>query len=335
MPSLPEPVGRHGPVSAGRLRPRWRTFVRLGCLAAFLGALAWSVRSQWPAVEPLLGRVSPLALSAALVLVLTGIFATFRCWRTILAELGGELPPVAALRVFFLGQLGKYVPGSVWPAMAQMELGRDYQVPERASATAVGVFLLVVVGTGLAVGAVVVPLSGPDALGAFWWLLAVLPLVLVATAPPVLNRLLGLGLRLARRPPLAAPLSTAGLLHAAAWSLAAWLAYGLHIWILAVQLGHAMSLPLLVYATGAFAAAWCAGFLLVLAPAGAGVRAAALVLLLGTVLTRPEATVVAVLSRLLFVVGDLGWAAVALVVGRRRVGPARAGRPRGWSSPPP
>jgi hypothetical protein len=40
-------------------------------------------------------------------------------------------------------------------------------------------------------------------------------------------------------------------------------------------------------------------------------------LLLGGVLTRPEATVVAVLSRLLFVLGDLGWSVVALLAGRR------------------
>jgi glycosyltransferase 2 family protein len=221
--------------------------------------------------------------------------------------------------VFFLGQLGKYVPGSVWPVMAQMELGRDHQVPERASGAAVGVFLLVVVGTGLLVTAAVVPLLGADAVGAFWWLLAMLPLALLAISPPVLNRLLGLGLRLARRPPLPSPLSAARLLRAAGWSLAAWLAYGVQIWILAVQLGVGASPQLLVRATGAFAAAWCAGFVLLVAPAGAGVREAALIVLLGGVMARPEATVVAVLSRLLFVVGDLAWGAVALLVGRRRV----------------
>jgi hypothetical protein len=48
------------------------------------------------------------------------------------------------------------------------------------------------------------------------------------------------------------------------------------------------------------------------------VREAALVLLLGEALTRPQAIVVAVVSRLLFVVGDLGWAAVGLLAGRRR-----------------
>jgi glycosyltransferase 2 family protein len=86
--------------------------------------------------------------------------------------------------------------------------------------------------------------------------------------------------------------------------------------VLAGQLPDAGPL-LLAHATGAFAAAWCAGFLLVVAPAGAGAREAALILLLGGVLTGPQATVVAVVSRLLFVVGDLGWGGVALLAGRR------------------
>jgi hypothetical protein len=32
-------------------------------------------------------------------------------------------------RILFLGQLGKYLPGSVWPVLAQMELGKTYRVP--------------------------------------------------------------------------------------------------------------------------------------------------------------------------------------------------------------
>ena len=180
-----------------------------------------------------------------------------------------------------------------------------------------GVFLLVLVGTGLAVVAAAAPLLGPDAVHAYWWLLAALPLALLVLVPPVLYRLLALVVRLARRPPLPRPLSAGGILRAVAWALVAWVAYGVHVWVLTGQFG-AGGLPLLARTTGAFAVAWCAGFLLVVVPAGAGVREAALVLLLGGVLTRPQATVVAVVSRLLFVVGDLGWAAVGLVAGRRR-----------------
>ena len=302
---------------AGRRPPRWRVVLRAAVLAGFAGALGWALAGQWGVVRPLLGQLSVPSIAAALLAVAAGILATFLCWRAVLADLGGRLPVAAGGRVFFLGQLGKYLPGSLWPVLAQMELGRDHQVPERASGSAVGVFLLILVGTGLGLTTAAAPLLAPDAVHAYWWLLAVLPVALLVTAPPILNRLLGLVMRMARRPPLPAPISARGVLGAAGWALVSWLAYGVHVWVLAGQLAPAGPL-LLARATGAFAAAWCAGFLLVVVPAGAGVREAALILLLGGVLTRPEATVVAVVSRLLFVVGDLGWAAAALVAGRRR-----------------
>jgi uncharacterized membrane protein YbhN (UPF0104 family) len=311
----PELVEGDRRTASVRRPPRWRIVVRLAVLVIFLGALGWALAAQSGAVRPLLGQLSLRSVGVALATVMAGILATFLCWRAVLTNVGGRLPLAAGARVFFVGQLGKYLPGSLWPVMAQMELGRDHHIPERASGAAVGVFLLVVVGTGLAVAAAAAPLLGQDALHAYWWLLAVLPLALLAVVPPVLNRLLTLVMRLARRPPLPAPLSSAGLLRAAGWALLSWLAYGVHVWVLAGALTDAGP-RLLAHATGAFAAAWCAGFLLVVAPAGAGVREAALILLLGGVLTGPQATVVAVVSRLLFVVGDLGWGGVALLAGR-------------------
>jgi hypothetical protein len=82
---------------------------------------------------------------------------------------------------------------------------------------------------------------------------------------------------------------------------------------------------LLLQRIGAFAAAFAGGLLLALAPAGAGVREAALLLLLGSTVTVPVAAV-AVVSRLLFIVGDLAWSAVAVLAARRihhRSGSAR------------
>jgi uncharacterized membrane protein YbhN (UPF0104 family) len=314
--SPPSRKTRQSRLEAVRHLRRWRGLARTVMLAGFVGAVAWALMARWEAVAPALGRISVVSLGAALAAVLAGILATFLCWRAILTDLGGRLPVPAGARLFFLAQLGKYLPGSVWPVMMQMELGRDHQIPERASGLAVGVFLLVVVGTGLAVAAATAPLLGPDAVHTYWWLLAGLPLTLLVTVPPVLNRLVALATRLARRPPMPVPMTTRGLLAAAGWSLASWLAYGVHVWVLAGELGGAGGLPLLARATGAFAAAWCAGFLMLLAPAGAGVREAALLLLLGGVLSGPQATVVAVVSRLLFVIGDIGWCAIALLAVR-------------------
>ncbi len=315
----------------GKLAARWRAILRMVALGSFLVFVALLLRKQWPEVRPLLGQLDPAMIAVATAAVLAGIFATFRSWRAVLADLGFPLPQAAGMRVFFLGQLGKYLPGSVWPVVAQMELGRDYGVAERSAAASAAVAMLLSVGTGLLVAVPTVPLLGHEALASSWWILVALPLALAALAPPVLNRLLALALRLTRRAPLPRSLTLRGVVRSAGWAIAAWAAFGVQVWVLAGQLGAGHGPALLLESTGAFAVAWCAGFLLVVVPAGAGVREAGLIVLLGLVVSTASATVVAVLSRLLFVVGDLGWGAVALLATRHRhrsrADPAAAGEP--------
>jgi glycosyltransferase 2 family protein len=300
---------------------RWRGSVRLVVAGLFLAVMAVVLAGQWRQARPLLGRLSLPVVGAAGGAVLAGIYATFRSWRAALADLGGQLAQAGAMRVFYLGQLGKYLPGSIWPAVTQMRLGRDYRVPPRVSGAAFAVFMLVLVGTGLLVGLPVVPLLGRDAVDEYRWLVLVLPLVALALAPPVLNRAIALALRAIGRPPLPAPLSLAGVLRVAGWALASWLCYGVQVYLLARRLGVEGGALLWLQCTGAFAAAFASGPLLLVVPAGAGVREAALLLLLGSTVTVPVAAVLAVVSRLLFIVGDLTWAGVAVLAARRLLRP--------------
>jgi uncharacterized membrane protein YbhN (UPF0104 family) len=296
---------------------RWRRILRLAVAGLFLAVIAVVLAGQWQEARPLLGRLSVPSVLAAMAAVLTGIYATFLSWRAGLTDLGAPLPLTGGMRVFFLGQLGKYLPGSIWPAVTQMRLGRDYQVPQRASGAAVVVFMLMVVGTGLLVGLPVVPLLGDAATDEYHWLLLVLPLAMLLAAPPVMNRVIAQVLRVARRPAMPSRLSAGGILRVAGWSIVAWLLYGLQVFVLARQLGAEGGWLLLLQCTGAFAVAFASGPLLLVVPAGAGVREAALLLLLGPTITAPRAAVVAVVSRLLFIVGDLAWAGAAALAARR------------------
>jgi hypothetical protein len=296
---------------------RWRSAVRLAVAGLFLAAAVVVLAGQWRQAEPLLDRLSAATLLVSFTLVLAGICATFLAWRAALADLGSAPPPAGALQIFFLGQLGKYLPGSIWPAVTQMRLGRDHQVPQRASGAAFVVFMLLVIGTGLVIGVPVIPLLGGDAVEEYRWLVLALPVAVLAVAPPVLNRVLAVALRMARWQPLPAQVSLAGTLRVAGWLMAAWLAYGAHVYLIARQLGAEGGALLWLQCIGAFAAAFAGGVLLVLVPAGAGVREAALLVLLGPAIGAPRAAVIAVVSRLLFIVGDLTWAALAVVAGRR------------------
>jgi uncharacterized membrane protein YbhN (UPF0104 family) len=92
-----------------------------------------------------------------------------------------------------------------------------------------------------------------------------------------------------------------------------WALFGVHTWALALDLGSANAVDLYLRSTGVFAASWSIGFLLGPLPAGAGPREAAFILLFGATLPTAQATVIALVSRLLITVGDVAWGLFALL----------------------
>ncbi|HWB71663.1 MAG TPA: lysylphosphatidylglycerol synthase domain-containing protein [Egibacteraceae bacterium] len=297
---------------------RPRRVLRMLWLALAAAAVAAAAADQWEEVGPALGALSVGRLAVSSAAAVVGVGASGLLWRALLGGLGWPLALAPAARVFFVGQLGKYLPGGLWPAVAQMELGRDVAVPRRVSAAAVALFLWVHLLTGVAVAAVALPLAGVAAPA--WSLLAVPCLALVA--PGVLGRALSALQHLARRPTLPVLPDAPAVLGAACWALAMWSAYGAHL----LALVAASDLSLL-HATGAFAAAWGAGFVVLVAPAGAGVREAALVALLSPAMPTGAALAAALASRLLLTAADALWGAAGLAVRRVSV--------RSGSSSPP
>jgi hypothetical protein len=134
----------------------------------------------------------------------------------------------------------------------------------------------------------------------------------------VLNNIIARLLRLARQAPLEGPLTGRALSQALAWAVGVWFCYGLQIWILATRLGAPAGKTALI-ALGGFAFAWSVGFVIVFAPAGAGVRDVLLFLVLRPVLSRADATAVVLVSRVLLTAGDLLTAAAATRLGRRSI----------------
>ena len=90
------------------------------------------------------------------------------------------------MRVFYLAQIGKYLPGAVWPFVAQMELGKALGVPRQRSAVAGLLFVGLHCATGLLVASATLPFASPAAAEHYWWVLALTPVLLVVLHPRVL-----------------------------------------------------------------------------------------------------------------------------------------------------
>ena len=307
-----------------RRPPAWLArALRLGFLALAVLLLVLALRDGGDEALDAARDVGGAAAAGSLLAVLVGLFASALVWRALLADMGTPLGLRPALHVFFLGQLGKYIPGNVFAIAAQMELGRDHGAPRSRVGAASLVFMGVLVAAGLLTAAVALPLTSPGALQDYGWVLVALPAGLVCLAPPVLTRLVGVLLRVLRRPPLDRPLSARGVAAAVGWAVVMWAAYGVHLLLLVAPQSATGDAALPLLATGAYALAWTAGFLFVIAPAGLGVRELALVAALAPVLDAPAALAVAVLSRAVMTLGDLAWGAVGALL-RPPVTPATA-----------
>jgi glycosyltransferase 2 family protein len=250
-----------------------------------------------------------------------GLAATALAWRTLLAGLGHRLPMLVAATVFFTSQLGKYVPGSVWPYVAQARLGAERGVPGSRAAQAGVTFVLLHLMTGVVIG---VPrlLLGAGLDARFGFALLLVPVVLVIVHPAVTARLVALVGRLTKVSVPASSPTWGSMAAASSWLLLAWLLYGMSLAALVAPL-QSLTPATFVQLTSAYALAWSVGFVgaavvVVAAPAGLGFREVALLATLGGVVASGPAALVVVLSRVLMTLADVVWAAGAAAATRAR-----------------
>jgi hypothetical protein len=174
--------------------------------------------------------------------------------------------------------------------------------------------MILSLATGLLVAAATVPFAHYSA--GYDWVFILVPVILVCLYPKVLNPLLNLLFKLIKRPGLDQPVTLKVLSKAVAWSLLAWTANGVQIWILADKLGAPVGRSVLI-ALGGYAFAWCVGFVIVFAPAGAGGRDALLILALSPLVGHQAALAVALVSRGVNTISDLLVAGAAAATRRR------------------
>lgn len=286
-----------------------RTLLYVAVLASLLVRL-WQVRAGvFEDVRQVgAGRVALAGFCAVL-----GTVPAMLGWRVLLAGLGTRLGLGAAATVYFVGGLGKYLPGGFWPMLAQTDLGRRTGEPPARFALAFPVSMAVSATTGAGIGLLTVPwLTGVRGPGVAAYAAGALA---VAVAAPWLVR--GV-LRLARagrsrwRGSVDATVAVPDL-RTIARSLAltalGWVLSGLHVAVLAMALGAGARNAMLC--TAAYSLSTVAGMMAIVLPAGLGAREAVLALALGGILTGSAVLTVVALSRFLVTGADITVAALA------------------------
>src|SRR4051812_17146516 len=215
-------------------RSKILTVLRVAIAVITLAAVVYAVVRNWADVSVHLDQISWVTFLWSTLAAALGTWLTMIGWRTLLRDLGSDLHPAPASGVYFVGQLGKYLPGSLWSVLVQADIASHLRVPRRRTAVtgllALGLSLL----TGLLVGLPVASLLlTRNASGFDWWLLLGIPILVVLCVPRLLNAVINRMLRTLRREPLEQNLSTGAVLRAVGIFLLVWVAFGVHTLLLA------------------------------------------------------------------------------------------------------
>lgn len=261
--------------SSSRPKTSWRVAQTVFLIAA-LAYTARQVATNWTTVKASATNMHAnwgLILGASCIVMLT-YAALIQSWRVLIAGEGSSLQFLSAARIWFIANLGRYIPGKVWSIAALNVMAAREGVPGTAAAGAAVLGTLINIGAGFGV----ISLSGsrlmagldPVFRGAsvicsviFVLGVVALPWILPPTAEWAARRFGKTA------PPVRLPAQN--LLTAVSINVLSWFCYG---WAFMV-FSHAVMPGVtgtLAQFTGVWTASYTLGYLAFFAPGGIGVR---------------------------------------------------------------
>jgi hypothetical protein len=263
-----------------RRAPGWRRWLLPPLQLAIVGLVLWraavelggqwnDVRARSSALHPEWARV---ALSIALVLATYALL--IHAWRTLVSAWGSRLGFGDAVRIWAVSNLGRYVPGKLWSIAAMGLLARRVGVSPAAASGSAIIGTLVNIAAGFAVvlfaGARVLPSLVPGRERTATTVaivvtagLLLLPFVVGPLATWVARRL--------GRGTVTVALPARVLWFVVGANLLAWVGYGAAFRIFADALAPGSAGNWLDY-LAVFTGSYLAGYLVLIAPGGIGVR---------------------------------------------------------------
>jgi uncharacterized membrane protein YbhN (UPF0104 family) len=242
-------------------------------------------------------------------------------WRQAALGMGGYPGRLEVQRAYFASQLGKYIPGKAWVILIRCALidNKSTTASVIIASTFYETLAMMAAGSLLALVALLcagnpqplmVTLAGGFAVGLFF-----------AVLPPVFSRLTTWAARSLQRVGAVpvAPISFATWFKGFGYCIPGWMAAGLSLLAIASSLGISMfGFAGFLLASGSIALAIVGGFLVLIVPAGLGVREWVLMQTLGPSVGTSNAALIAILARIMHVSVELSVAGGLYLLGKRK-----------------
>jgi hypothetical protein len=204
-------------------------------------------------------------------------------------------------RIYNITQLGKYIPGSVWQFLGRIALYRERGLCNSTIKNSLLLETFWVVFSAFGIGLVLILFTKSSLI---WNLITQLPDFLTHYLTLAGISLIGLSLLIIWRKPLLSYAKTYRFdREILLVVILLWLCLGFSFWITLQPILEAS--PPFLYIVGLYALSYAIGFVVPFAPAGVGIREAALVTGLLPYFDTNSAIVLATINRLLYIISEL------------------------------
>ena len=267
--------------------------------------------SKWDEVSDAFSQVDAINLLLSLVLGLAAMTSIGWIWVTMIVARSHNVRHRNAMSWYFTGQLGKYVPGGIWPIVGRAELAVRNGIPRRDAYASTGLSLVTTYAAAVAtIGIGAIATTGHRLIG----VLIVIGLIMAyaAFSQPSLRAVI---IRIASRvsPSASSLTDPKRLARITVVHVPAWILMSLSTSITATAFGAQISIADMLFITST---SWLAGFVVVGVPGGIGVREAVFTSLAGGIIGTPMAVSLALMSRVVFIAVDLSGALISSVISR-------------------
>ena len=285
----------------------------LGIVIGIAGVafVARTLISKWDEVSDAFSQVDAINLVLSLLLGLVAMTSIGWIWVTMIVARSHNVRHRNAMAWYFTGQLGKYVPGGIWPIVGRAELAVRNGIPRLDAYASTGLSLV----TTYAAAVVTIGIGAAATTG--HRLIAVLiaislVLAFAAFSQPSLRAAI---IRVATRvsPSASSLTDPKRLARLTVVHIPAWILMSLSTSVTATAFGAKISIADMLFIT---TTSWLAGFVVVGVPGGIGVREAVFTSLAGGIIGTPMAVSLALMSRVVFIAVDLTGALVSSVISR-------------------
>jgi uncharacterized membrane protein YbhN (UPF0104 family) len=214
-------------------------------------------------------------------------------------------------KIWFVSNIGKYLPGKIWTVVGMIYLLEKEGVPKRnglatsilgQALSVLSAFILSFILLGFTLYE---KIFSKNPVVFFLAILFSIAVLIIVAYPRLLEISINLGLSLVKKERINLELKSRDLLLYLGYYTFSWFLFGLAFMVFIKSISQ---VPWNLYfnLTGAFAFSLTIGFLAVFVPGGLGVREGILVLLLSLYFPLPVATLISIFSRLYISIVELG-----------------------------